>query len=108
MKKNYYTHIWELALPVIMQLLQESYCSKKTFSGQMPEEEFKKAGNRKKYSFTVTYSDGFAPPKDGSAVCRDLQGVIESHQPFIDFAKGKTITFRLDKYFRFHITCNGF
>lgn len=105
MGANYYTHIWEGALHAIMQGLQTSFELKQTVGGQMPRDEFKAAGNRQRYSFTVTYNNGYAPSKAGSAVCRDLQEVLEAHRPFVEFAKDKTITFRLDTYFNFFIDC---
>ena len=105
MGANYYTHIWESALPDIMQRLQTSFELKQIEDIQMPKDEFEAAGNRQRYSFTVTYNNGYAPPKAGSAVCRDLQGVLEAHRPFVEFAKDKTITFRLDTHFNFFIDC---
>ena len=105
MGANYYTHIWENALPAIMQGLQTSFELKQTMGGQIPRDEFEAAGNRQRYSFTITYKNGYAPPKEGSAVCRDLQEVLEAHQPFVEFAKGKTINFRLDTHFNMFIDC---
>ena len=105
MGANYYTHIWEIALPGIMQGLRTSFEDKQTVGGQMPKEEFEAAGNRQRYSFTVTYQNGYAPPKAGNAVCRDLQEVLAGHRPFFEFAKDKTINFRLDTHFNFFITC---
>ena len=105
MGANYYTHIWEDALPAIMQGLQTSFELKQTVDGQMSRDKFEVAGNRQRYSFTVTYNSGYAPSKAGSAVCRDLQEVLEAHRPFVEFAKDKTITFRLDTHFNFFIDC---
>lgn len=105
MGAKYYTHIWEETLRAIMIGLQYSFETKQTVGKQLLKEEFIESGDRQVYSFTVTYHNGYAPRKDGSAVCRDLQEVLEAHRPFVEFAKGKTITFRLDSKFRFHIDC---
>lgn len=105
MGANYYTHIWKETLPAIMKGLQTSYDAKQPVGGQMAKDEFITAGNRQRYSFTVTYHNGDAPLIDGSTVCRDLQEVLGSHRPFSEFAKDKTITFRLDAHFHFFIDC---
>lgn len=103
MGANLYTQIWKEAFPSIIKGLALSFEKGKEVVGQMPKEDFETVGNRQRYTFTVTIDDGYAAPKAGSAVCRDLQEVLNSSKPFRDFAAGKTITFRLDGSFILHI-----
>jgi|GluameStandDraft_1065615.scaffolds.fasta_scaffold00756_20 hypothetical protein len=105
MGAKYYTHIWEKFFPSILQALSMALESGQIVKGQMPKADFEAAGNRQRYSFTITYTDGNAPVKDGSAVCRDLQEVLGAHPLFVEFAKDKIIAIRLNNEFILFCSC---
>lgn len=99
-----YTHIWRRYLPEIITTVQRAYRTDETLAIQLCENDFVCSGNRRSYSFTITYRNGISPLKKGSAVARDLQKILGTNLPFKNFAAHKEITIRLSSTFSLHIS----
>ncbi len=90
MGNNQYVCVWEKYRPVIVKLVKDG-------GGvyELSSLDFTCSGNRDKYSFSLTISDGIVPVKSGSAVARDLKIVLDGSAAFKKYASGRTITIRL-------------
>ena len=105
MRKNLYVDIWTRLVPYIMQALQQSMLEESAMAMQLNPDAFNAAGNRKSYSFRLTFSNGFSRINEGSAVSRDLRMTLLGNVKFKEFSANKTITLRLDNNFRLIISC---
>ena len=102
MRKNLYVDIWTRLVPYIMQALQQSMLEESAMAMQLNPDA---AGNRKSYSFSLTFVNGFSRINEGSAVSRDLRMTLLGNVKFKEFSANKTITLRLDNNFRLIISC---
>ena len=105
MRKNLYVDIWTRLVPYIMQALQQSMLEGSAMAMQLNPDAFNAAGNRKSYSFSLTFVNGYSRINEGSAVSRDLRMTLLGNVKFNEFSANKTITLRLDKNFRLIMSC---
>lgn len=97
MGKNLYTNFWKSNLPDIIKALQLALSLNDEVNTQITKTELDKYGDRVDYSFSFNYVNGITKPVRNSAVARDLQELLSSNQPFLNFARDKTIKFSLKK-----------
>lgn len=95
MRKNLYVDIWTRLVPYIMQALQQSMLEESAMAMQLNPDAFNAAGNRKSYSFSLTFVNGFSRINEGSAVSRDLRMTLLGNVKFKEFSANKTITLQL-------------
>lgn len=95
---NLYTDIWETLLPLILKGLNLSLNKGEKMFLEMKKDCFLAAGNRKRYTFTISYVDG-TTERSGTAVGRDLQKILKESSEFQKFAKGKFISINLTGQF---------
>lgn len=105
MRKNLYVDIWTRLVPYITQALQQSMLEESAMAMQLNPDAFNAAGNRKSYSFSLTFVNGYSRINEGSAVSRDLRMTLLGNVKFKEFSANKTITLRLDNTFRFIMSC---
>lgn len=93
-----YEDIFKNALPLIEMAIDESATQSQSI--QLSQDDFKKVGKRKLYSFNLEFSAGIvANGIGGSAVARDLARVLEQNIRISEKLKGKHMKFNLDKGF---------
>lgn len=95
-RNSLYTKIWQKYLLNILAALEKNGNTVK-----LDQSLFESAGNRtgSGYSFRLDITNGDVPRKSGSAVARDLKGVLDGSAKFNKIAQGKHIIIRLDKGF---------
>lgn len=99
---NLYYDYWKKQVPDFLEDMKEGYVEY-----DMPEESFKKRGNRQDYSFRLDIQNGLVVNNiGGSAVARDLFEALNDNSEFRKFAQGKNITFKMDSNFVLYIEVN--
>ena len=94
-----YTEIWQCLLPLISESLEKE----ENLHVNLNEAVFQEAGNRKSYSFRLTYNNGCVDSISNSAVARDLADVLDKSTAFRKMARNKNVVLRMGKYFDFHV-----
>lgn len=100
-QKNKYIQIWEDVLPKILSRLKEG---NQNADIDMSEDEFVAVGNRKSYGFRLQTDNGEVTNNiGGSAVARDLYGVLSANPSFMELAEGRRIVFTMGVKFKLRI-----
>lgn len=98
---NKYIEIWESLLPQIILCLEQVSTGGKMFG--LSKSNFQHVGNRSSYSFSLVLNNGSVSNNiSGSAVARDLEGVLRRSGKALELLKGKTVKIRLDSSFNLH------
>ena len=104
-ESNPYASIWKKYRPMILQLMVASGNGPQQY--KLFSHEFKAIGIHEKtgYSFALEVSHGKALKTiKGSAVARDLLGVLQQSQKASQLMTEAVYELRLDKQFMFHVT----
>ena len=97
-----YSNIWQNALPAISEILGGSDFSK---SITLNSKDFALVGNRKSYSFNLEFDDGIVSNNiSGSAVARDLAGVLARSSIIKSVLNNGYFKFRMDRDFTLWIS----
>ena len=97
-----YLNIWQNALPAISEILGRSDSSG---SITLNSEDFALVGNRKSYSFNLEFDDGIVSNNiSGSAVARDLAGVLTKSSFIKPVLNNGYFKFQMDKNFNLWIS----
>lgn len=98
-----YTEIWKEELAFINDAILKG-----EGLTQLNESAFKTMGNRinSGYGFRLDINDAIVPKKSGSAVARDLKGVLDEDVVFKSLAKGKSVVIRMGKDFKLIISAS--
>ena len=100
--KGKYVNLWKDVIPGIITALENEQGSDQI---QMDRGEFSKVGNRKSYSFSLEMAQGRVSNNiSGSAVARDLAGVLTGSSLVMQFLKDGTYKINMDKNFLLYIT----
>ena len=96
-----YTEIWRRELAFIKDAILKGEGSM-----QLNESAFKVVGNRDSagYGIRIDIDDASVPKKSGSAVARNLKGVLDEDTVFKSLAKGKSVLIRMGKDFKLEIS----
>ena len=90
-----YTSLWQ-------SLCQNIVSAVKNGGGkiQLSQEALERGGgDRQDYTFRLYFIDGLMAKKPDTAVGRDLKGILQTSIEFLNVAKGKAVTIRLDSEF---------
>ena len=97
-----YSNIWRNALPTISEILGSSEPSG---SIALNFEDFALVGNRKSYSFNLEFHDGVVSNNiSGSAVARDLAGVLARSSIIKSVLNNGYFKFKMDQNFNLWIS----
>ena len=97
-----YSNIWQNALPTISEVLSSSASSG---SITLNFEDFELVGNRQSYSFNLEFDDGVVSNNiSGSAVARDLAGVLTKSSFIKPVLNNGYFKFQMDKNFNLWIS----
>jgi hypothetical protein len=97
-----YSNIWRNALPRISEILSSSGSSG---SISLNSEDFALVGNRKSYSFNLDFDDGIVSNNiSGSAVARDLAGVLARSSIIKSMLNNGYFKFKMDQNFNLWIS----
>ena len=97
-----YSNIWRNALPTISEFLSSSGSSG---SIELSSRDFSLAGDRKNYSFNLEFDDGVVSNNiSGSAVARDLAGVLTKSSFIKPVLNNGYFKFQMDKNFNLWIS----
>ena len=97
-----YLNIWQNALPAISEILGSSDSSG---SITLNSKDFALVGNRKSYSFNLEFDDGIVSNNiSGSAVARDLAGVLTKSSFIKPVLNNGYFKFQMDKNFNLWIS----
>ena len=100
--KGKYINIWQNALPAISEILGSSDSSG---SITLNSKDFALVGNRKSYSFNLEFDDGIVSNNiSGSAVARDLAGVLTKSSFIKPVLNNGYFKFQMDKNFNLWIS----
>lgn len=99
MSEGLYIDIWKTAESLIVDAIKKG----ESASYDLNPEVFLNAGNREKYSFRTTFSNGRCTNYANSAVARDLVEVLESSHAFRNACKDKNVVIRMGKAFDLQI-----
>ena len=94
-----YTEIWQYLFPSIIESLEKE----EDYHVRLNEDVFQEVGNRKSYSFRLTYNNGCLNSISNSAVARDLADVLGSSTAFRKTILNKNVAIRMGKHFDFHV-----
>lgn len=90
-----YLQLWRTQCPAICKTVAEGggtiQLSKATLESG--------GGDRQDYTFRLYFIDGLMAKRPGTAVGRDLKGILQTSAEFLKVAKGKAVTIRLDSKF---------
>lgn len=90
-----YLQLWRTQCPAICKTVAEGggtiQLSKATLESG--------GGDRQDYTFRLYFIDGLMAKKPDTAVGRDLKGILQTSIEFLNVAKGKAVTIRLDSEF---------
>lgn len=93
-----YTDLWMNKKNLIIERIAQE----KSHTVQMNQGDFESVGDRKSYSFRLSYIHGIVSNNiSGSAVAGDLARVLETERALLH--SKKNIVIRLDRDFRLHI-----
>lgn len=99
MAEGLYIDLWEQERVPIVSLIKKG-----GGSYTLNSDEFRRRGNRDRYSFALEIEDGVIPSKDGNAVARDLKAVLDKSPSFRKYATGKVVVIRLGQDFNLEIS----
>src|SRR5277367_6847385 len=102
-ESNVYASLWNKYRPVILQLMLAA--GKDPQQYKLSAHEFKAVNHREKgYSFLLEVSHGKALNNiTGSAVARDLLGVLQQSQKASQLMREAVYSMSMDKQFVFHV-----
>ncbi len=100
--KGKYINIWQNALPAISEIIGSSDSSG---SITLNSKDFALVGNRQSYSFNLEFDDGVVSNNiSGSAVARDLAGVLARSSIIKSVLNNGYFKFKMDQNFNLWIS----